>query len=157
MSKLRAPQIDTGTGPNQIVELDGSSALPAVDGAALTGVVHDTGLLLAAKTVDETVINSTVLQDDDELFVTIPGPGFYIINLFMVSDGPVAGVGLDFLFNYADTISSSVLTKSDDPSFGGSPIDSGSNFSIQTTGVGVFNGTLIIASATMRRLRRGSS
>ena len=38
MGKLRGPQIDTGTGANQIVELDGSSALPAVDGSALTSV-----------------------------------------------------------------------------------------------------------------------
>ncbi len=38
MSKLRGPQIDTGTGANQIVELDASSRLPAVDGSQLTSV-----------------------------------------------------------------------------------------------------------------------
>ena len=30
--------VDAGTGPNQIVQLDGSSMLPAVDGSALTGI-----------------------------------------------------------------------------------------------------------------------
>lgn len=148
MGKLRAPQIDTGTGANQIVQLNGSSQLPAVDGSLLTSVSTDTGLLLASKTSDEIVTNSTVLQDDDELFVTIPGPGFYIINLLMVSDGPVASAGIDFLFNYADTISSSLLTKSADPSYGGFTIDSGGNFTIGTTGVGVFDATLLVGSAT---------
>jgi len=40
MSKLRAPQIDTGTGANQIVELDSSSRLPAVDASQVTNVPY---------------------------------------------------------------------------------------------------------------------
>ncbi len=182
MSKLRAPQIDTGTGANQIVELDASSRLPAVDGSQLTSVDADTlggqptgtgandivaldassrlpavdgsqltsvdtGLLLASKTSDEAVTNSIVFQSDDELFVTIPGPGFYIINLFVVSDGPSAGLSLDFKFNYADTISSSVLSLSSDPSAGGLTIDV-TSYSIATGGVGFFDGSMWIGSAT---------
>lgn len=35
---LDSDRLDTGTGANQIVQLDGSGALPAVDGSALTGI-----------------------------------------------------------------------------------------------------------------------
>jgi len=38
MAKIKARQIDTGTGANQIVETDGSGNLPAADGSALTNV-----------------------------------------------------------------------------------------------------------------------
>jgi len=136
MSKLRAPQIDTGIGPNQIVGLDGSGNIPA----------ETTGLLLASKTSDESV-TSAALQDDDELIVTIPGPGFYIINLYMLSDGPGAGVALDFKFDYTDTISSSVLSLSSSPITGGPGID-GSPYSTPTTGLGVFDASLWVGSAT---------
>lgn len=45
MAKIKARQIDTGTGPNQVVELDGSSQLPAVDGSQLTNVTASGGLM----------------------------------------------------------------------------------------------------------------
>ena len=35
-TKIRGDQLDSGTGPNQVVTLDGSSQLPAVDGSQLT-------------------------------------------------------------------------------------------------------------------------
>ena len=35
---MRADQLDTGTSANQVVKLDGSSRLPAVDGSLLTGI-----------------------------------------------------------------------------------------------------------------------
>jgi hypothetical protein len=36
--KITGEQVDAGTGANQLVQLDGSGALPAVDGTNLTGV-----------------------------------------------------------------------------------------------------------------------
>ncbi len=112
MSKLRAPQIDTGIGANQIVELDSGGKIPEAT----------SGLLMASKLTDEGLLSSTVLQDDDELFVTIPGAGFYIINLYLITDGPIAA-GFSFQFNYADVINLSFLSQTDGVA-GNSGIDS---------------------------------
>ncbi len=40
MAKIKARQIDTGTGANNIVELNGSSQLPAVDASLLTSIPY---------------------------------------------------------------------------------------------------------------------
>ena len=37
-AKIRGPQVDAGTGADQLVQLDGSGNLPVVDGSALTGI-----------------------------------------------------------------------------------------------------------------------
>lgn len=42
MAKIKARQIDTGTGANQLVELDGSGDYPASNGSAITNVDADT-------------------------------------------------------------------------------------------------------------------
>ena len=48
--------VDAGTGPNQIVQLDGGGALPALDGSALTGVPA----VIGAGAVTETELNVSV-------------------------------------------------------------------------------------------------
>ena len=40
MAKIKARQIDTGTGANNIVELNGSSQLPAVDASLITSIPY---------------------------------------------------------------------------------------------------------------------
>ena len=72
-----------GTSANNLVKLDGSAKLPAVDGSQLTNL-PSTGatILKAAKTADETVTNSTTLQDDDHLTVTVEANTNYIFEAY---------------------------------------------------------------------------
>jgi len=74
-TKLRGEQLDSGTGPGNVVVLDGSSRLPAVDGSQLTGV--------AASTNDRHITADATAAALDAIYVTgdaITTPGQQIDN-----------------------------------------------------------------------------
>jgi len=80
MSKLRSPQIDTGTGADQLVKLDGSGNLPAVNGSFVTNVdavtvggdsaadLHDAAQL-SGSVADARITQSNVTQHEAALSI----------------------------------------------------------------------------------------
>ena len=85
---------DTGTTANKIIKLDGAAKLPAVDGSQLTGISAGATILMAVKTVDETVNNSVTYQNDDHLTVTVAANTTYILELVMLISQSSTGVGV---------------------------------------------------------------
>ena len=74
---------DTGTTANKIIKLDGAAKLPPVDGSQLTGISAGATILMAVKTADETVNNSSIYQNDDHLFVSVQANTTYIFSIFI--------------------------------------------------------------------------
>ncbi len=93
-------QGNTFNGASQLVQLDGSSALPAVDGSALTGVDADTLDSLASTDF----LRSNASDDYTAGTLTIEGPASLDVNgslllaqeMFMNHDGPDADVNIYF-------------------------------------------------------------
>jgi len=81
-TEIRADQIDTGTGPNQIVQLDGTSKLPAVDGSQLTNLPG--GGALTVTTVNFAASPYAVLATDEWIIVDASG-GVVQLDLHAVS------------------------------------------------------------------------
>ena len=67
MGKIRGPQVDAGTGADQLVQLDGSGNMPAIDGSAMTGVAVLSGANTFAglQTITHTGDIGMVVQDTD--------------------------------------------------------------------------------------------
>ncbi|WP_339785749.1 hypothetical protein [uncultured Imperialibacter sp.] len=55
-----AATLNVGTGPNQIVQLDGGGALPAVDGSNLTGVTVGAGSISTAELANDAVTSAKI-------------------------------------------------------------------------------------------------
>lgn len=59
-----AAQLDAGTGANELVQLDGSARLPAVDGSQLTGVSAGTGWVYSVETSSVTAAHNNFILTD---------------------------------------------------------------------------------------------
>ena len=46
------------------------------------------GTMLAYKTADEGLVNTATLQNDDELFLTVPAAGTYVLDALLIFTGP---------------------------------------------------------------------
>lgn len=69
---LAAAKAGAGTSALNLVQLDASAKLPAVNGSQLTGLTSTfaalTDIKLVRKSVDESIANNNTPQNDDELF-----------------------------------------------------------------------------------------
>jgi hypothetical protein len=79
-----AATLNVGTGPNQIVQLDGIGALPAVDGSSLTGIVP----VIGAGT-----IGTTELANDAVTSAKIANGSITDADISDVTAGKVTGLG----------------------------------------------------------------
>ncbi|MEW6508378.1 MAG: hypothetical protein AB1432_11590 [Bacteroidota bacterium] len=81
--------IPVGTAANNILRLNSSGKVNVANLPASTHV------LIAYKNIDETVINSSALQDDDSLFLTVEANNIYQLVLFLTtSSNATAGFKL---------------------------------------------------------------
>lgn len=71
-TKMRGDQLDVGTGANQVVQLNGSSQLPAVDGSLLTGVASEAYVDTNDRlTINAKTANYTLVLDDENALITM--------------------------------------------------------------------------------------
>ena len=69
-----------GTDGNNIVQLDGSGNLPAVDGSQLTGLPTQ----FVKKSSAESVNNSTTYQNDDQLTLSVAANKVYLLEMSLI-------------------------------------------------------------------------
>lgn len=84
---------------NKLVRLDGSAKLPAVDGSQLTNITENIHLF-AIKSASETVNNSTTLQDDDHLKLTLAANTTYNVTLCIMIEAASSNIP-DFKFTFS--------------------------------------------------------